>query len=404
MEHLWPIPGPPGRKGSVIFLVIVFIASLALVGVAMQWLQVMNKSSMHQRNQFAQGDNIARAGLTDAMSWFKRQSCQPVRQTSCGGYTYPDMAFFPRVASGDTIDEGIGLVHEYPITSDSFLWARYEVRRSCVAPNSPTYASLAVHDVSPLRIQGANAGDGLVWQISSIGYVYRKLNGSVPYNQSPNQIVSQAAATTEIRRVGISLPANAAAITVNASNVSLTNGSRLLGGSNIGLLYNTGTVPAGSAPYVIPNSNNSGPNPIDPQSIFSVTPADLKLVADYLFPSGAILPPTLPTMAIVYIDGNASFDTTHQLIGSGILYVNGNLTVASNPNTLFSGVIFVTGNVNITGPASISGSLIAQGSLTLATGSDISEVTYDGNIINTVRQQVTQYRENKSVRYSFKQL
>jgi hypothetical protein len=108
-----------------------------------------------------------------------------------------------------------------------------------------------------------------------------------------------------------------------------------------------------------------------------------------------------PTLSVVYVNGNVTFDATHQLRGGGILYINGNLTIASTSNTLFSGVIYVAGNVTVNGPALISGSLIATGTVTIRGTSDVAQVEYDGSLISSVRQQICQYREYRSNYYAF---
>jgi hypothetical protein len=64
-------------------------------------------------------------------------------------------------------------------------------------------------------------------------------------------------------------------------------------------------------------------------------------------------------------------------------------------------VIFVTGNVVINGPADISGCLLANGSVTLNGSGDVAQITYDNSMINSVRNQVGLYRENKSTLYKF---
>lgn len=376
------------------------MAALALVTIASQWVQVMNKSSMHMRNQVGQADNVARAGLVDAISWFKRQTCQPVAQ-SCGGYTSPDLAFYPRVASNDTIDETVGLVREYPLTADGFLWAHYEVRRST-----------DVHDVSAQRVSNLTAGSGYVWQITSTGYVYRRFNPSVAYNVAPNQMVGTAQAVTEIRRVGLNVPGGAALTVVNGSGVTIINKGVVSGNSGPGLSFtNQGTFT--TAADVDPSSKLLGTpvdqtlaTPISEMTVFSMSPTDLKSVADYVY-APASMPANLPSMAISYVNGSVTFDATHQLVGSGILYVNGDLTVLTCPNTLFSGVVYATGNINITGPGGIYGAIIGSGATATTNVQgylDVFNVMYDPNLLQSVRQQIGKYRETKSERWAHTQL
>ena len=187
----------------------------------------------------------------------------------------------------------------------------------------------------------------------------------------------------------------------------------MAGGNNIGLAYYSGS----SGPSVSGSGAkvSGSPNTFDidgaaafgtiiSQQIFGVSQNELKLMADIAVDNLADLPPDYPSLAVVYINGNATFDATRRLRGGGILYVKGNLTLEGASNTLFSGCIFVTGNAVIRGPALISGVLIVEGSLTMNGSGDVAEVDYDNPILNSVRQQVAQYRENKAMYYVFSAL
>jgi hypothetical protein len=77
------------------------------------------------------------------------------------------------------------------------------------------------------------------------------------------------------------------------------------------------------------------------------------------------------------------------------------LTLNASANTLFNGLLFATGNATINGPALIDGCLIVQGSITMNGSGNVAEVDYDAGMLNSVRQQVGQYRENKSAFYTF---
>jgi hypothetical protein len=263
--------------------------------------------------------------------------------------------------------------------------------------------SKAVHDISNLRIQGASAGDGLAWYLESTGIVYYRRDASKPYNVSPNEVIARSRAATEIRRIAIVLPTNAAVV-VNARNtVTLANNSKIRGGTSPGLGYNTGGTPSVTGGSSISGSTTyqSFTPAINISTIFGVSQNELKLMADYAVSSANDLPADYPSMAVVFVGGDATFNDQHKLRGGGILYVNGNLTIDDSSNALFSGLIFVTGNVTINGPALISGALVCQGTVRMDGSVDVPEVDYDSSILDSVRQQVAQYRENKAVYYSF---
>lgn len=398
-----------GERGSLAMFIVVFLTILATIPMAMQMVQISNRRTTQQINISVQSDNVARAGLVEALSWFRRQATQPVRSSANPGlYSWADAAFHPRAstdtATADTLDEGIGLVKEYSLSDSDRIWGRFEVKRQPDTASNPVDAQ-AVHDISDKRIEGASAGEGLAWYVESTGIVYRRVDGGVPYNVAPNEVISRSRAATEIRRIAIVLPANAA-LCVNARNgVTLQNNSRVRGQTAAGIAYYTGggpSVSGGSSYTGSPNSVDVGSGGINVQTLFGVSENELKLMADYTVSSVDELPDGYPSMAVVFIAGNAAFDTTRKLKGGGILYVDGNLTINSTTSDcLFSGLIFVSGNCTITGESLISGALVVQGTVTMNGSGGVAEVDYDGPILDSVRQQVAQYRENKAVFYSF---
>lgn len=399
-------------KGSLALFVVVFLSLLALIPVGMQMVQVSSKRTRQQTHLSVQADNVARAGLIEAISWFRRQATQPVRSSSDPvAYPWADAAFFPREnaieALADTMDEDIGLVKEYALTEDTNVWGRFEIRRQQDTATNPEDTQ-AVHDISHKRIEGASAGDGLAWYVESTGIVFRRKDSGVAFNVAPNEVIGRARVATEIRRIALTLPANGAVITRRRNLVTCSNNGRIVGGNNIGLGYymggaatvsGTGSQITGTPAQSDIDGGASGT--IYPQTIFGLTKNELKLTADYTVSSVSEMPSDYPAMAVVYIAGNASFDAGHKLRGGGILFVDGNLTVATTANTLFSGLIYVVGTTSISGPALISGALVSEGNVTLNGSGDVAEIDYDDSILNSVRQQVAQYRENKSSFYTF---
>ncbi len=385
------------------------LAVLAFIPIGSQLIKITSQSTLATQRQFGQADNIARAGLIDAVSWFKRQAVQPVRSSvDPVAYPYVDAAFYPRTSTSDTIDESIGLVKEYPLGESSFLWGRYEVRRQKNTATNPVDVH-AVHDITENRVSGFSNGSGLAWSIESFGFVYQRKNSSVAYNVAPNQIVARSRAAVEIRRLALNMPANAAAIVTNRTLVTVNSNGKITGNNDVGLGYYTGgsgpTISGSGAQVVgtpqktdIDGATNGA---ITPQIIFGVTKTELKLMSDTIVNSVSGLPSEYPAMSVVYISSAATFDVSRPLRGGGILYVDGNLTLSAGGNTLFGGLIYVAGNLTINGPALISGAVVAEGSLTLNGAGDVAQVEFDNSILNSVRQQVAQYRENKSTYYSF---
>lgn len=380
-------------------LVTMLVLTTAVLAFYVTGGKVMKNSAsaaFQQTSVAAQANNIARGGLTDAINWFRAQAVQPVRQN---GLPCPDAAFGPAGAD-DTIDSSIGLVKEFPIGgAGSSLYGRYEVRKqSCDSAVDPH----AVHDVTPNRTLGGLDGDGLAWSIESLGIVYQK----------PNRILARSRVSTEIYRISVELPANSAVIVNDRSGAACQNNGRIIGGAgNIGLAYYGGVgagtcvPPLASGGYASTFDISSATSTaISFQDIFGLTLDDLRLMADITVGGGESLPAAYPAMGVVFVKGDATFNSGGPLTGGGILVVDGDLTIESSANALFSGVIFVTGDAEVQGPATVSGSLIVQGGLTMDGMGNVAEVLYSGNIINSVSQQAGQYREKKSAFYGFSAL
>ena len=363
---------------------------MAIMAFGITEHQVMSYSyqnTLRHLNSSGQADNAARAGLIDAINWFQRQPSQPVANA-----TTPDAAFNPQSSTGDTIDPTVGLVKQFAISDKSQLWVRYEVSN--------------VHDITDLRTQNHVAGEGLVWSLQSIGYVYKQADPSMPYNHSPNQVLATSKMTTEIRRLGLILPADAAVVVNDRSTVTLANNSQLLGGSFPGLVYYTGS----QGPTFSGSGNKISASAVQltgsnqammPEGIFTTQLSEIRLMADQLVSAGGTLPKSFPANKMLFVDGNATFNAQTPLTGTGLLIVNGDLTVTTDANTLFTGLIYVTGNATLEGPGMISGALVVGGALSLDGKSDTLTVQYDQDILNTLRQQIGQYRFSRSQQFVF---
>ncbi len=141
--------------------IVVFLTILITIPLGMQLLENFNRKTGLQIHNSVQADNVARAGLVEAIAWFRRQPNQPVRSTiNTTLYPWPDAAFAPKTttdpATSDTIDETIGMVKEYPLNDAGNVWARFEVQRQNDTATNPEDPK-AVHDVSDKRIDGAAA-------------------------------------------------------------------------------------------------------------------------------------------------------------------------------------------------------------------------------------------------------
>jgi len=400
------------RRGSALVMTMIFFIIVSfLIAAGYQLITTSFEESKYQQTTVLQAENAARAGIMDAISWFRRQSRQPVRMGT--DYTWADGAFNPKTSTdpvnNDTIDENTGLVKEYQLSQSAALWARYEVKRQS-DPVSVPYDIHSVHDITGDRMHTGGVDDyngaGIVWYIESTGYIFRLRNSSEAYNVPPNEIVGRARVSTEIRRITLNLPSESAFF-VNypgsSSNrtVKIYDNGRINGGTKIGC----SSMPPSRSPkkygsgyyssYQVLYASAS----LNANYIFGVSTSELKSLADYVAGSVAALPTTLPDMSLIYIDGDATFTADKPLRASGILFVNGDLTISAGSNSLFSGFIYTMDKAYIYAPCFVSGSVIAYNGLTLSASgaTDVAEIDYDKGILSSVRQQICQYRENKSI-------
>lgn len=407
------------RRGSALVLAILVAMVILLISLAGgKLLETSSRETNINKNVLTEADNVARAGLVDAMAWFRRQnSGTAVKSGTSVTHNYYDKAFYPRYnadpAKSATIDETLGLVKEYRMSDDGDKWARYEVLRQ----KDPFYYPLdphAVHDITAQRMVGHSAGEGLVWYLESAGYVFKKVDPAKAYNVPPNRVLAKVRASTEIRRIAITPPDTAAFMVGNGGNCSsdpcktvrIYNGGKITGGTAYGAWRRNGQPPLVSGSGVItgsPQNTKSGSTDLTLVNVMEMTTDELKLLADYVVTDTSELPATLPSLSLIYVDGNAVFSSTRPLSGLGFLYVKGNLTIQAGSNSVFSGIVFVEGNSVVADPALITGTFIGIGGLTLGrtSATDVAEIRYDESVLSIINQQICQYRENKSTLHVF---
>src|SRR3989339_66565 len=395
------------QPGSALVMVIILVFAIMIrVPLGANLIYESFRDSKRQLDTLGQAKNVPRAGLTDAIACLKKQQSQPVKTgVPPVKHGWVDGAFDPRFSTDtvlcDTFDESIGMVKEYALSESGNRWARYEVKRQ-TNPAISAWNPHAVHDITSQRLySGEQNGQGLVWYIESAGYIYRKLDPGVAYNVTPNQMVSKAKVSTEIKRISLNLPAQCACIVNNGGGsaaadrkIKIQKNGRVIGGNSIGIGRNKGY-----EPYLYTGSTVTG-NPrwqvvTDTPSVvyvFGVSTSDIKGMADYVVTGVTQLPNPMPDMSIIYIDGDAVFTSACPLRSSGILFVHGDLTVSDNSNSLYSGLIYVTGTATVYDPALLSGCLIAYSGLNLArsASTDVAEIDYDASILSSVRQQLCQ--------------
>jgi|YNPBryunderm2012_1023409.scaffolds.fasta_scaffold00198_10 hypothetical protein len=349
----------------LVFIILLILILSAFIAVGMAIVLNLQRSLKVSFDVNLKADEIANAGIEDAISWFKRQLTQPVTVFSPKGP--PDMP-----QENDTEDSTVGLVREYLISGN--IYGRYEVPKS------------EVEDVS---IRRGLTQTGSIWKITSYGYVFQKLDPNKKFNEAPNRILGQSKLSTEIRRVGVTLPMEAAILA--EKDVRIGNGGRIRGG-----IATKGRVTTETRDVQGTISENPHMS-LDSLSVFGLSMDELSTLADISVSNVNELPEKLPSSALIYIDGNAQFGRDRPLNGGGILIVNGNLNIQAGSNSNFTGLIYVVGNESSDyiqqAPSLISGCLVVTGSVVNIQGTgEISEIDYDKNIIDMMKRRVGLYR------------
>lgn len=380
---------------TVIAVSLVVLLLLVTISIA----TYSNKAIARQLIYQGQALNAAEAGITESLSWFRKQnalvatfnpkvdlSANPqVNETECPAVDAPNGC--PRA----------GIVRTFDISKASNLKGRYE------ATIGTAGGTTGVVDVTDKVKNGA--APGTVWQLESTGYVWVNNAPNLRFDQAPNAVISKQTVRTQIQRMTVTLPQGGAAVFAGKnSKITIGGKAKLKGGTSLGLAYasTTNTVSVTGTVTGTPGGGTyaNSAAPYDIKSVFSVTQAELMNLADVQYSSMSSVPYSLPAMSLVIYNGNATFDQTKPLNGSGIFVVLGDLAVNGVSNSNFNGLIYVTGSVTIDNPSAVNGAIIgnASGSNTkeikigAAAGSDIAEIDYDPSIISQINTQMGQYR------------
>lgn len=358
---------------AVFILATAFALFLALLTMIQSTKYVMGKQLTYE----GQALNAAHAGLTDALAWFRRQQIQPVTAFA----PQRDLSADPPV--NETDDSSIGLMRDFVISVPGRVRGRFEVR---------------VAEVEDVSVRRGKEGAGTIWLVQSEGIVYNQRDGTKAYDEYPNTVIARESMRTEIQRLTLVLPANAAINATRADRVSSQSKTRIMGNKNIGIAYPPLTGSASISGTLTGNPTRSTVDPFNYSidSVFGVSQQELINMADLVVNSVNDLPADLPEMYLICIRGNATFTPTRPLRGSGILVVFGNLTIDPYTVSSYNGLIYVTGTYTQNAPSQVSGSIVAGNTIAIRGTSDFSEVVYDSSILTQVQRQMGQYRFNRN--------
>ena len=364
-----------GNKGmAMVWAMLAMTMMVSTIMVSIFLMQITSTVIDNQMQYSGQTPSVAKAGLFDALAWFRRQTSQPVTAFT----PQRDMAVTPIVNDSD--DVSIGIVREIDVDQSSNIYGRYEVISSTVT------------DIS---LQRGFLANGTIWNIESIGYIYRRLDPTKAYNVWPNQVLAHNVMAVDIRRVSMVLPGQAAVCAGDPAQTVFGNNSKIIGGVKYACVY-----PPGTAPNVLPGATVTGtptamsqllPYNDECVDVFGMTEDELRSIADYCVSDVDDIPMPIPNYKIVFYEGNAAFNSTKPLKGTGIFYITGNMTIAAGSGSSYNGIVYCCGQYQQNSGV-INGSLIAKNKANIQGTGDTTDINYDAVVLAQVRTYTGQYR------------
>jgi len=365
-----------GERGVASGVVLVLLVVLSFSVMTLTYLVVSSSRQTTQYLHKQRAVDLAQAGNQDGLFWFRRQSVLPVT------------VFAPN--SMDSEDPSRGIVRTVGIDELNRVKGVYVVENGLT------------QDITGKR---GEMGEGWIWKLSSRGIVYRELDSTVAFDESPNEIIEDVRVTTEIRMLNISPSVEAAVVLDKGRDLTCRSRCVLLGGNPgseiAGICYKRNGYPSVSSGADVrgdPWRKRYSELKLTCRDIFGMDESSLRNLADYLSEEGADgLPQQLPDFALIYVQGDCEFDAAHPLTGGGVLYVDGDLTLVAGSNSNFVGLIFVTGQIDFCSPSWVEGQVIAVGGGTIGEGDyDKANVIYNADVLNLVVQLIGNYRMKRT--------
>ncbi len=390
------------EAGMALLLGILF--AIIVTGITVSGALSLRANQQRTKTNFilhGQAVQFARSGLTEALGWYRKQTAQPVLAFD----PLLDNAAIPPIL--ETEEQDVGVVRQFAITGA--VWGRYEIWKRWDADPDPIRLAwrqqFQAEDVSDLRNESSA---GAVWKVRSVGYVFRNVDPSVPFNQSPNQVLGQEVVETEFRRLALQPPGQAALCVRDGLNSIMGNKARIrgVGAGTAGIYFpaisagGTGSPTQNGGSEVTGSPATAAADPYDDsiEAIFGVSLEILRTMADSTISNPVDFPNPIPAGTIIVYEGpDITFDNLNPLVGTGIVYIAGSVNILAGSNSNFSGLLVIGGNLQMAQPSSLSGSTVVQGSANIYGNTDFTEVTYDDSILQALRRQVGQYRQSNAI-------
>jgi hypothetical protein len=386
-----------GERGVALVMAIMF--TVIVVGITVTGALTLRAHQAKTRVSFVthgQAVQFSKSGLIEALGWLRKQTSQPVTTFA----PVLDMDVAPPIM--DTIDADIGIVREFEITNS--IWGRYEVWKQWDAdPNATRLAwrqQMQCEDISHLR---GDLAPGSVWRLRSIGYVFRRVDPNVAFNEAPNQVLGQDMTEVETRRLALQPPGQAALCTRNGNTTQVLTRGKVVGGSlGAGIFYKQGTgaiTISGTGASIAGSPSQSASSTYDDsfEVVFGVSQSELAAMADYYVTSTADFPSPVPIDKVVLSTTGMTFTAAKPLKGTGVVAIIGNTTIGQGTYSAFSGLLYVQGNLTVREPCEIQGAVVVTGTVRVEGSSDWVTLTYDDSILAHLRQEVGTYRLSSAI-------
>ncbi len=346
---------------------------------------------------YGQATQFSRAGLIEAMGWFRKSPTQPVT------------VFQPVLNTGvspavlETNDPDVGLMREFQINGP--IWGRYEVWKQWDTDPDPVRLAwrqkMQAEDITT-RVGASGAGN--VWKIQSVGYVFRQMDPSVPFDQYPNQVLGTDILASEVRRLTLAPPGQSAICSRAAQLTTINNRVNIQAGLTANSVYSSASASTGGvniigSPTIVGPRSTSSSYDDSVEAVFGVSEKDLQVLADDYITSQAAFPSPVAASSLYYVEvPQLDITPARPLNGTAVIYVKGDVVFAYNSKSFFTGMLYVNGDLTIREPCEINGTIICTGNVTIWGQSDWININYDDEALNNLRTAIGQYRLSAAIR------
>ena len=392
------VPAPRDERGvALIFALFFAIISLGLTIAGAIFVKAHKDQMQIAFASHGQSVEFARSGLVEGLGWFRKQTAQPVT------IFRPQLNETASPPILETSEPDIGIVREFQISGS--LWGRYEVWKEW--PGDPDEERLAFRQLAQcedISVERGTLSPGSVWRVRSFGYVFRRADANVRFDQQPNRVIAKEMVETEVRRLGLQPPGQAALCTRNPATCQVQTRGRVLGGAvGAGIFYlrqgNTAPTVSGTGSQVtgVPPTSGAAIYADDYVSVFGVSLQELRGMADSALTDPAAFPSPIPKDTLVVLEGAITFTTARPLSGTGIVVINGNCTINPASYSAFSGMLYVNGSLTLREPSELQGAVVVTGAVNVQGNSDYAVITFDDGVVSRLRQTLGIYRQSTGV-------